>query len=158
VPTVNPGSRTIRLRPILALRINNFIGAVAIAAAGAAGVWGGYAVGFTAHQGWILSALGLPFALYGLVMAPASLRLGLILSADHAVVRGYFRTVRIPRQAITRITSYPGIVWTDLDGRERDTLVNSMNVYRSGRARPSEKLLARISDQTAVLSQWAAVD
>ena len=136
--------------------MNNLIGAVVIAGCGAVGVWGGFAVGFFEHQGIILTILGAPFALFGLVIAPLTLRLGVVLHADRAVVRGYLSTETVPRKAVTAIGDWPSIEWTGPDGQPRTTLVNALNVYRSGRARPSERMLAAIETKVNVLRAWAA--
>jgi len=146
----------IRLGPAWVLRMNNLIGAVLIAGCGAVGVWGGFAVGFVAHQGFILTILGAPFALYGLIIAPLTLRLGVVLHTDRAVVRGYLSTETVPRAAVTAVTDYPSIEWTGPDGQPRETLVNALNVYRSGRASPSERMLAAIQAKVDVLRAWAS--
>jgi hypothetical protein len=146
----------IRLRPLPQLRVNNVIGGLFIAAAGAAGIWGGFAVGVAVHQGWIIVALGVPFALYGLWVTPRSLLLEVVLTEDRAVVRGILCTVRVPRDSIRGITAYPSILWTDAGGRSRRTQVNALNVYRSGRASPNARILARVQAQQAVLEHWAA--
>ena len=138
------------------LRVNNFIAAVIIAAAGATGVWGGFAVGLLVHQGWVLTALGSPFVLLGVAGAPTSLRLELVLTQDHAVVRGYFRTVRVPRDSVRRITEYPSIVWVDDHDRSHVTQVNALSAFRSVRASPNPRLLARVEEQVATLRDWAA--
>jgi hypothetical protein len=146
----------IRLRPLPRIRVTNFIGTILIVTAGGTGVWGGFAVGFVVHRGWIISALGTPFALYGLVLLFTASRLELILTSDHATVRGYTRTVRISRDSIRQITDYPMIVWSDPGGAVHRTLVNALSLYRSGRASPSPKVLALVSKQWDVLREWAA--
>ena len=148
------GPYPIRLRPLLALRVNNFIGAIIIAAAGVAGVLGGFAVGLVVHQGWIITVLGCPFAVFGIAFALTSFRLELVLTQDHAVVRGYFRTVRVPRDGVRQITDYPSIVWVDGLDRPHNTRVNALNVYRSGRASPNSRLLARVEVQRETLRDW----
>jgi hypothetical protein len=155
-PAVSARSYPIRLRPIAQLRVNNFIGGVVIAAAGAAGVWGGFAVGLLAHQGWILIALGAPFALYGLWVGPRSLFVEVVLTRSHAEVRGILRSTRVPRAAIREITAYPSFVWVDARGRSRVTQINALNIYRSGRASPNPNIVARVQAQQAVLEQWAS--
>jgi hypothetical protein len=153
---LSTGSYPIRLRPLVQLRVNNFIGGVAIAAAGAAGVWGGFAVGVIVHQGWILVTLGAPFAIYGLWVTPRSLLLEVVLTESCAKVRGILRSVRVPRAAIREITAYPSIVWTDARGRSRLTQVNALNIYRSGRVSPNPNIVARVQAQRAVLEKWAS--
>ena len=150
------GAYPLRLRPLMQLRLNKFIGGVVILGAGAVGVWGGFAVGVMAHQGWILVALGAPFALYGLWVTPRSLLLEVVLTQDRAVVRGYLRTVRIPRDAIREITAYPSILWVDANGRSRRTQVNTLNIYRSGRVSPNPRIAGLVREQCAVLERWAA--
>jgi hypothetical protein len=137
------------------LRVNNFIGAAIVAAAGAAGVWGGFAVGLVVHQGWIITALGSPFAVFGVALAVTSLRLELVLTQDYAVVRGYFRTVRVPRDSIRQITGYPSIIWVDDHGSSHVMPVNALSVFRSGRASPNPRLLARVEEQWTILRGWA---
>ena len=146
----------IRLRPLTVIRVGSFIGAVIIAAAGAASIWGGLSVGLVVHQGWILLALGIPFTVFGLWTAPTSLLLAITLDRDTAVVRGFLRTVQIRRDSITYITSYPSIVWVDARGHSRSTPVNALSVFRSGRASPNPKVLARVEGQWQVLRNWAA--
>ncbi len=146
----------IRIRAVTTLRVTNLIGSLVIAAVGAFGVWGGFQVGLITHNGWIISAIGLPFALYGLALAPGTQRLGVVVNRDDILVRGYLRTQRIPRGAIREITSYPSIVWIDERGRQHTTLLNVFNVYRSGRASPNPRLLARVEQDVDVIRKWAA--
>jgi hypothetical protein len=138
------------------IRVTNFIGTILIVAAGGTGVWGGFAVGFVVHRGWIISAIGTPFALYGLVLLFTDSRLELILTSDHATVRGYTRTVRIRREFIREVTDYPMIIWSNPGGAVHRTPVNALSLYRSGRASPSPKVLALVSKQSDVLREWAA--
>jgi hypothetical protein len=126
-----------------------------IAGSGAIGVWGGFAVGFVVHNGWVLTLLGAPFALYGAVFLFAGFRLELVLIQDAAVVHGYFSTVRIPRASIRSITAWPAIEWVDERGRTHRTPVNALNIYRSGRAQPNPTIVARIEQQCDVLRNWA---
>lgn len=145
----------IRIRPFTVIRVNSFIAALLIAGAGIVGVWGGFAVGIAAHQGWILTALGVPFALFGLWTAPASLFLEMVLTRDNAVVHGFLRIVRIPRKSVKEITSYPSIIWVDSRGRSRRTPVNALSLYRSGQASPNARILARVQGQSDLLRHWA---
>src|SRR4051794_888386 len=89
----------IRLRADRTLRVTGLIGGVLIAAAGMLSVWGGFEIGPVARNGWILIALGSPFAIYGLVLAPGSQWLEVILEVDQVTVRGFLGTRRIPRAA-----------------------------------------------------------
>jgi hypothetical protein len=146
----------IRMRPLTSIRVTNAIGTIAILGAGAIGVWGGFAIGTFSHQGWIISAISAPFAIYGLVLLVTASRLEIVLTKDQAIVRGYSRTVRIPRDSITEITAYPRIAWTDDRGNARKTPVNALSLYRSGRASPNPTILARVGEQWAVLRDWAA--
>jgi hypothetical protein len=145
----------IRMRPFTVIRVNSFIASLLIAGAGIVGVWGGFAVGITVHQGWILTALGVPFAVFGLWTAPASLLLELVLTRDNAVIHGYLRIVRIPRESVKEITSYPSIIWVDSRGRSRRTPVNALSLYRSGQANPNARILARVQGQSDLLRHWA---
>jgi hypothetical protein len=145
----------IRMRPFTVIRVNSFIAALLIAGAGIVGVWGGFAVGIAAHQGWILTALDVPLALFGLWMSPASPFLELVLTRDNAVAHGFLRLVRIPREAVKEITSYPSIIWVDSRGRSRRTPVNALSLYRSGQASPNARILARAQGQSDLLRHWA---
>jgi hypothetical protein len=145
----------IRMRPFTVIRVNSFIAALLVAGAGIVGVWGGFAVGIVAHQGWILTALGVPFAVFGLWTALASLFLELVLTRDNAVVHGFLRVVRIPRESVKEITSYPSIIWVDSRGRSRRTPVNALSLYRSGQASPNARILARVQGQSDLLRHWA---
>jgi hypothetical protein len=144
------------MRPFKVIRVNNLIGALFIAAAGIVSVWGGFAVGIVANQGWVLTALGVPFALFGLWSAPASVFLELVLNRDYAVVHGFLRIVRIPRDSVKEITSYPSIVWVDSRGRSRRTPVTALSLYRSGRVSPNPRISARVQGQRDVLRNWAS--
>jgi hypothetical protein len=154
---VADGNYPIRIRPPRPLGINNIIGAVIIAASGGVGVWGGFAVGFIVHQGWIITLIGAPFAVYGVVFLVAGLRLELVLTEDTAVVHGYFGTVRIPRASVQGVTQWPAIEWIDARGRTRLTPVNALNLYRSGRAAPNPTIVARVQHQIDVIHEWAGV-
>jgi hypothetical protein len=146
----------IRLRPLPATLVGNFVGAVIIAACGIAGVWGGFAVGLVTHQGWVFVLLGAPFAIYGLAMTAVASRIELTLDRDHATIRGYFRTVTIPRAAVRTISNYPSILWVDSLGRSRTSPVNALNLYRSGRVQPNSRALARTNEKVAMLRQWVS--
>jgi hypothetical protein len=147
-------SLPIRLRPIATLRITNFIGGFIIAATGIGGVWAGFAIGFSDHQGWIVTYLGAPFALYGTFITFAGFRLGLDLTETEAIVHGYLRTVRIPRSAIGEVSGWPFIIWKNAHGRNRFTPVNALNVYKSGRARPNPAVVAKVDAQVDILRKW----
>jgi hypothetical protein len=151
----NLDSFPIRMRPFRVIRVNSFIGALFIAAAGIVGVWGGFAVGILVNQGWIITTLGVPFALFGLWTAPASFFLELVLNRDYAVVHGFLRIVRIPRDSVEEITSYPSIVWVDSRGQSRRTPVNALSLYRSGQASPNPRIAAGVQGQRDVLRHWA---
>jgi hypothetical protein len=146
----------IRLRPLPTLRVTALIGGTLITVCGIIGVWGGLLVG-PVHNGPVLVVISAPFALYGAFVTPVSLRLGLDLYADRAVVRGYLGTRVVPRSAIVDVTPWPSIIWVDPDGRQRRSVVNALNVYRNPFwARPNPALVACVDAQIANLKNWVA--
>ncbi len=154
-PEPNGQQFPIRIRALTTLRVTGLVGSVIIAAAGTSGVWGGFQVGLVAHNGWILAAVGLPFALYRLILAPGTQRLGVALNRDDILVRGHLRNQRIPRSAIRDITAYPSTIWSDEKGRQRTTVLSSLNVYQSGTAAPNPRLLARVERDIELIRRWA---
>jgi hypothetical protein len=137
-------------------RAGNLIGGIVIALAGLGFIWCAFIAGLFVHFGIVLLIFGVPTALYGAALAPLSLRLRLILDANQAVVRGYFGTRRIPRGAITGITAWPSIMWTDARGQQRKTVVNALNLYRSGfRYQPRPSVVEAADARIDVLRDWA---
>jgi hypothetical protein len=61
--------------------------------------------------------------LIGFVIAVRGYRLGAQTHNDSVTVCGMLRSRAIPRTAITQITDYPAIVWTDRAGKQRWTPV-----------------------------------
>ncbi|HEU0207086.1 MAG TPA: hypothetical protein VFQ74_10415 [Pseudolysinimonas sp.] len=92
----------------------------------------------------------------GIVIALAGL--GFIWCAFIAglFVRGYFGTRHVPRAAITGITAWPSIMWTDARGRRRRTVVNALNLYRSGfRYQPRQSVIDAADSRIDTLRDWA---
>lgn len=138
-------------------RAGNLIGGIVIALAGAGFIWCAFIAGLFVHNGIILLVLGIPVALYGAVLAPLSLRLRLVLDADHATVRGYFGTRDVPRGAITEITNWPSLIWIGGDGRRRKTAVNALNLFRSGfYYHPRQSVIDAADSRIDTLREWAA--
>jgi hypothetical protein len=153
---VSSGSFPIVLAPP---RAGNLIAAIVITLAGLGFIWCAFIAGLFVHFGIVLLILGIPTAIYGAVMAPLSLRLRLILDANQAIVRGYFGTRRVPRGAITGITAWPSIVWSDARGQRRKTVVNALNLYRSGfYYQPRQSGVEAADARIDVLRDWALSD
>lgn len=139
-------------------RAGNLIGGIVIGLSGAGFIWCAFIAGLFVHFGIVLLILGIPIALYGAILAPLSLRLRLVLDADQAVVRGYFGSQRVPRRAIGKITAWPSIIWTDAHGRQRRTVVNALNLFRSGyQYRPRKSVVDAAEARIAILREWAAL-
>jgi hypothetical protein len=68
------------------------------------------------------TAAGL-LALIGIVLAVRGYRLSAETHNDSVTVCGMLRSRVIPRAAISQITDYPAIVWTDRAGKKRWTPV-----------------------------------
>jgi hypothetical protein len=56
---------------------------------------------------------------FGIVLALRGYRMGAETRAGSLTIRGLLRTRAIPRDAITEISDFPAIVWTDLVGQRR---------------------------------------
>jgi membrane-bound ClpP family serine protease len=62
-------------------------------------------------------------AVIGIILAVRGYQLAVETHNDSVTVCGMLRTRVIPRTAITQITDYPAIVWTDRAGKKRWTPV-----------------------------------
>jgi hypothetical protein len=99
----------VRLRPGPVNRLANSLPGTVLAAFGlAALVFGDRA----ARAAGVL-------ALLGIVLAIRGYRLAAETHHDTVTIHGLLRTRVIPRAAITQITDYPAIIWTNPDGKKR---------------------------------------
>lgn len=98
-------------------------GSIVIALAGVMFLW----AGTTISPGWPWYAFGILAIAFGMVAAIRTPRARVTLSNDHMTVYGQFWSRTVPRRAITSITPWPFVKWTDSRGRKHSTPVTVLN-------------------------------
>jgi hypothetical protein len=115
--------------------------------------------GAGAYLGYAGSVLGWPWYVFGGLFVVAGLVMGfrapgsrVELTAHDAHVRGLLWSRTVPRTAISSITPWPFIKWTDDRGRTHSTPVTMMNA--AGALAPFAR---RAAENRRQLHQWAGV-
>lgn len=123
-------------------------GGIIMALAGVMFVWAGTVI----RPGWPWYAFGVLAFVFGVVVAVRIPGSCVVLTADTAIVKGQLWSRTIPRRAITSITPWPFIKWTDSRGRKRSTPVSVLNARNA-----MPKFADHAAEGRKQLHDWAGV-
>jgi hypothetical protein len=101
------------VRPLVISRVLNALAWVAVAGLGIDG-WLGIGLGRAGEVAGVAGCL-----VVGVCLAVRAYRAGVVLEPEAILVRGFFRSRRIPRAQVTEITEFPAVRWKRADGRAR---------------------------------------